>query len=47
MNEKIMETDAITDVPYINIGNYYMLGKDTINAIAMWEKAIEKATRQS
>lgn len=42
MNEKIMETDAVTDVPYINIGNYYMLGKDTINAIAMWEKAIEK-----
>ncbi|HNW69055.1 MAG TPA: glycosyltransferase family 39 protein [Bacteroidales bacterium] len=42
MNEKIMETDDATDVPYINIGNYYMLGKDTINAIAMWEKAIEK-----
>lgn len=42
VNEKIMETDDATDVPYINIGNYYMLGKDTINAIAMWEKAIEK-----
>jgi len=42
MNEKIMETDNTTDIPYVNTGNYYMLDKDTVKAIAMWEKAIEK-----
>jgi len=42
VNKKMMEFDSISDVPYINIGNFYLLSKDTINAIAMFEKAIEK-----
>ncbi len=41
-NKKIMETDSSSDVPYINIGNYYLLGKDTVKAIEMWEIAIKK-----
>ncbi len=42
MNTRLMRVNPTSDEPYINIGNYYLLLKDTLNAIAMWEKAIEK-----
>jgi protein O-mannosyl-transferase len=41
-NEKIMEVDSSSDIPYVNIGNYYLLMADTIQAISFWEKAIVK-----
>jgi tetratricopeptide (TPR) repeat protein len=42
INKRLMEVDPTSDEPYINIGNYYLLLKDTTQAIANWEKAIEK-----
>ena len=42
INNQMMKIIPTSDEPYINIGNYYLLQKDTINAITMWEKAIEK-----
>lgn len=44
-NEKIMQIDTLTDVPYINIGNYYLALNDTINAIKYWENAINKVPK--
>jgi tetratricopeptide (TPR) repeat protein len=41
-NEQLMKEDPTTDIPFVNIGNYYLLQKDTVQAIAWWEKAIEK-----
>ena len=42
VNHRLMQAIPSSDEPYINIGNYYLLQKDTVNAIAFWEKAIEK-----
>lgn len=41
-NERLMQADPTSDIPFVNIGNYYLLATDTANAIAWWEKAIEK-----
>lgn len=41
-NHDIMSVSPESDLPYVNIGNYYLLGKDTLNAIKYWEMAIEK-----
>jgi tetratricopeptide (TPR) repeat protein len=41
-NEKLMEADPSSDIPYVNLGNYALLEKDTTNAILWWEKAVEK-----
>ncbi len=34
--------DPYTDVPYLNIGNYHLLSKDTTKAVEWYEKAVEK-----
>jgi protein O-mannosyl-transferase len=41
INEKFMQTDNTSEIPYVNIGNYFMYSADTLKAIGMWEKAIE------
>ncbi|MBQ2351968.1 MAG: hypothetical protein II394_07125, partial [Bacteroidales bacterium] len=30
------------DLPYVDLGNYYMMSGDTINAIENWEIAYDK-----
>ncbi len=42
LNYKLMKTDTLTDLPYINLGNYALLGHDTVTAVKWWEKAILK-----
>lgn len=42
MNQKAMVTDTSSEVPYINIGNYYLLAHDTATAVEWWEKAAHK-----
>lgn len=42
LNNKIAEIDTLSDIPYINMGNYALLSHDTNNAVMNWEKAIKK-----
>ncbi len=44
-NQKIMEMEPDADIPYINIGNYYISFGDTTAAIKYFEEAIVKGTR--
>ena len=39
MNEDVMKNYPKLEMPYVNIGNYYMLRKDTVTAVNYWEKA--------
>ena len=39
MNEDLMKAYPKLEMPYVNIGNYYMLRKDTATAVNFWEKA--------
>jgi tetratricopeptide (TPR) repeat protein len=39
MNEDVMKAYPGLEMPYVNIGNYYMLRKDTATAVNYWEKA--------
>ncbi len=39
MNEEIMKKYPDLEMPYVNIGNYYMLRRDTATAVSYWEKA--------
>lgn len=39
MNEDLMKEYPNLEMPYVNIGNYYMLKADTIAAVSYWEKA--------
>ena len=39
MNEDVMKKYPNLEMPYVNIGNYYMLRKDTVAAVNYWEKA--------
>jgi tetratricopeptide (TPR) repeat protein len=39
MNEDVMKSYPNLEMPYVNIGNYYMLRRDTITAVNYWEKA--------
>ena len=39
MNEDVMKSYPKLEMPYVNIGNYYMLRKDTATAVGYWEKA--------
>jgi protein O-mannosyl-transferase len=39
MNEDVMKSYPRLEMPYVNIGNYYMLRKDTVTAVSYWEKA--------
>ena len=40
MNEEVMKQFPSLEMPYVNIGNYHMLRKDTVTAVAYWEKAV-------
>ena len=42
VNEALMKADTASDIPYVNIGNYHLLQKDTLQAIRWWEKAVQK-----
>lgn len=44
-NKKIMKMDPDADVPYINLGNYYVMFGDTTTAIHYYEQAIARGTR--
>jgi tetratricopeptide (TPR) repeat protein len=44
-NEQIMKMEPGADIPYINMGNYYISFGDTATAIKYFEKAIVKGTR--
>ena len=39
MNEEMMKANPGLEMPYINIGNYYMGKTDTATAVSYWEKA--------
>ncbi len=39
MNEDIMKSYPNSEMPYVNIGNYYMSRRDTFMAVQYWEKA--------
>jgi tetratricopeptide (TPR) repeat protein len=41
LNQDIMRTDPNEALPYVNIGNYYIFQKDTLNGIRFYEKAVE------
>lgn len=42
LNNKIITIDSLTDLPYINLGNYALLSHDTLTATIWWEKALQK-----
>ena len=39
MNEEVMKKYPGLEMPYVNIGNYYMMQRDTLRAVGYWEKA--------
>jgi tetratricopeptide (TPR) repeat protein len=41
LNKKIARVNPDIDLPYINIGNYYLSMHDTVNTISWWEKALK------
>ncbi len=44
-NKAIMKMNPEADVPYINMGNYYVMFGDTVTALHYYEKAIALGTR--
>jgi len=47
LNKIIMQIEPNSDIPYINIGNYYLLNSDTATSVKYWEKAIEKVPKNA
>ena len=43
-NEKMIELFPDSDLPYINLGNYYYVSGETQKAVQFFEKAVEKGT---
>jgi tetratricopeptide (TPR) repeat protein len=41
-NNMIMNIDSLSDLPHINLGNYFLSLQDTVKAVECWEKAIYK-----
>jgi tetratricopeptide (TPR) repeat protein len=41
LNQQIMQMNPGEPLPYVNIGNYYIFQKDTLNGIRYYEKAVE------
>lgn len=39
MNEEMARKYPKLEMPYVNIGNYHMLRRDTVTAVQFWEKA--------
>ena len=42
LNKQIMEIDSTSEIPYLNIGNFFLSNKDTITAVAYYEQAVHK-----
>lgn len=42
LNYEINRIDPDESLPYVNIGNYHILQKDTLKAIGFYEKAVDK-----
>ncbi len=40
MNEELARQYPGLEMPYVNIGNYHMLRRDTVTAVQFWEKAV-------
>ena len=40
MNQDVAKQYPNLEMPFVNIGNYYMLRKDTATAVNFWEKAV-------
>jgi tetratricopeptide (TPR) repeat protein len=40
LNQEIMRMNPKESLPYINMGNYYLFQKDTVNGIKYYEKAV-------
>ena len=40
--ERMLEHDTTTEIPYVGLGYYYILKKDTLRAVPQWEKAFTK-----
>jgi len=40
--ERMLEHDTTTEIPYVGLGYYYILKKDTLHAVKLWEKAFKK-----
>lgn len=41
LNQEIMNIAPSEALPYVNLGNYYIFQKDTLNGIRFYEKAVE------
>ena len=46
-NKMIIKIDPKSNFPYINMGNYFYMFGDTLNAIKQYEKALEVANNRS
>ncbi len=44
VNEQMMGLFPESDLPYLNMGNYYLKFQDTLNAIPYYERAVERLT---
>lgn len=44
INEEMMTSFPESDLPYLNMGNYYLKFQDTLGAIPYYERAVEKLT---
>lgn len=42
INQRAMQMDTTSEIPYINIGNYFLMAHDTTTAVEWWQKAVEK-----
>jgi tetratricopeptide (TPR) repeat protein len=42
LNEDVMRTYPNLDVPYFNIGYYFVMHGDTTTAIRYWEQAVQR-----
>lgn len=40
--EEMLKIDSITDIPFVSIGYFYLLKKDTTHAVVYWEKAFQR-----
>lgn len=40
--ERMLKIDTTTEIPYVGLGYYYILNKDTAKAVSYWEKAFTR-----
>lgn len=41
LNKRLVRMEPSLDIPWINVGNYFFMRTDTVNALKYWEKAYE------